>query len=194
MAAIEEKHRDGGSPERRDCLRAADDRHDRILQACFGNEPAEDWEAINSPVTADQFWIVVFLARLVLLRAAVVVDGEYHRADFPSRSGEIQRRLAAVSTDLDDGSQTRDGKTGGIERQALRGWHKALSSTCKLKQTSVHLQRSDSEERERYLVVEVEPALGRLDAIACHGHETGGGQLVDYFRASFAARRAVGAA
>ena len=51
----------------------------------------------------DQVRLVVLPARLVLLRAAVVVDGEQCRAGGLGRGTEIHRRLAAPGADLDEG-------------------------------------------------------------------------------------------
>ena len=56
-------------------------RDDRVLEAGVVDRAAEDGQRVHQPdLGVDQVGLVPLPARLVLLRAAVVVDGEQHGA------------------------------------------------------------------------------------------------------------------
>ena len=89
--------------------------------------------------------VVVLEARLVLLRAMVVVDAEDDSACCAQAlspgdpGGEVEGRPAAVRADFDDGGEARPrGARGhGRKRKALVVGHEALGRTCRLEQVLV---------------------------------------------------------
>ena len=77
----------------------------------------------------DDVRVVVLPAGLVLLRAAMVVDGEDDRAGLARRGGEPDRRAPAVRADLDErgaGNRCGSGQSGGVQGITLVRRHEPL--------------------------------------------------------------------
>ena len=77
----------------------------------------------------DDLAVVVLPAVLVLLGAAVVVNGEQHRLALARRLAEVDRGLPAVRADLDERSSrhVQPGLASGLEqREPFVGRHEAL--------------------------------------------------------------------
>ena len=75
---------------------------DDIFQPGVADRRPEGRQGVHLPgVRIDDRGVMVFPTGLVLLAAAVVIDGEQHRAARSRRSAEPHRRAAAVRPDLD---------------------------------------------------------------------------------------------
>ena len=102
VAAVDEQQRERRTPVRGDGGRAADDRDHLVLEPGAGDRPAEHRQRVHQPeLVVDEARVVVLPAGLVLLRAAVVVEGEHGAARRPCRRPEPDRGLAAVAADLE---------------------------------------------------------------------------------------------
>ena len=81
--------------------------------------------SIQPDVRVDQRRVVVLPAGLVLLGAAVVVDGDHLPAGLPRRGGQVERRLAHPAADLEQ--RPGDGDRAGrlVQGAALVVGHEA---------------------------------------------------------------------
>ena len=86
--------------------------------------------------------VVVLPPGLVLLRPAVVVDGEQHGAARPSGGAEVDRRLAAVRADLEQRPDAAAVEPGVVQREALVVGHEPDRGAGVLQQHRVHHVRS----------------------------------------------------
>ena len=105
--------------------RAHDGHHD-VLEVCLLERPPQERERLQAAGRGiDELRVVVLPARLVLLGAAVVVDGEHDAADLAGRGAEIDGGLAAVAADLEHRAD-REPLTGeAMEGQPLVVGHEA---------------------------------------------------------------------
>ena len=108
-------------------VRPADDRDDLVLEPGAGEGAAEDRQGVHQPeLGVDQRRVVVLPAGLVLLRAAVVVDGEDGAAHLAGRRAEVDRGLAAVGADLERRPVGQPLAGVAVQQQALVVGHEAL--------------------------------------------------------------------
>ena len=112
----------------RDRHRVADDRDDDVLEPGRVDRAAEERQRVHAAgLGVDDLGVVVLPAGLVLLRAAVVVDGEQHRARRARRRAEVHRRLAAVRADLEQRSDARRRRAPAVvQREPFVVGHEAL--------------------------------------------------------------------
>src|SRR5690606_36200920 len=98
--------------------------HNRALQPGVVDRAPEERQGVHlADGRVDEVGLVPLPARLVLLRPAVVVDGEEHPAELAGGGADPHRRLPAVGAHLEEGPV--DGHRLGrlVERLALVGRH-----------------------------------------------------------------------
>ena len=114
----------------RDQRRPSDDGDHRVFELGVVDGGAEERQRVHlAGAGIDDVEVVMLPARLVLLRAPVVVDGEQHRARTFGDVTEPDRRAAAVRADLEHGKPRAGfGRRPGRrpQRVALVGGHEAL--------------------------------------------------------------------
>ncbi len=86
----------------------------------------------------DERGVVVLPAGLVLLRAAVVVDGEHGAADLARGRAEVDRGLAAVGADLEDRAAGESLTGQAVQQQALVLRHEPLRVAGVLEEVGGH--------------------------------------------------------
>ena len=86
----------------------------------------------------DQGRVVVLPAGLVLLGAAVVVDGEQHRPALAGGGAEVDRRLAAPAADLDERPAGTAGGTASYSARPSSSGMKPLAARASAQQVGVH--------------------------------------------------------
>ena len=92
------------------------------------------WSRTRAHIATSEGRIVVRPARLDLLGAAVVVDGDDHRPGLPGGRTEVDGRFAAVGADLADGTDLPVA-AGGLEQgQTLVGRHESLGMFRRVQQ------------------------------------------------------------
>ena len=112
-------------------VRPADDRDDLVLEPGARDRAAEDRQRVHQPeLGVDEGGVVVLPAGLVLLRAAVVVDGEDRAADLAGRRAEVDRGLAAVGADLERRAVGESLAGVAVQQQPLVLGHEALGGEC----------------------------------------------------------------
>ena len=116
----------GVDPQRGEHLRAGDDGDDDVLGAGVGDGAPEARQGVDQPDGGvDQRRVVVLPAGLVLLGAAVVVDGDDLAAGLPGGGGQVQRRLAHPAADLEQRPGDGDGAGRLVQGAALVVGHEA---------------------------------------------------------------------
>ena len=127
VPAVDEQQRQGRTPPRADGLRPTDDGDDLLLEPGVADRAAEGRQRVHhAEVGVDQAVVVVLPPGLVLLRAAVVVDGEDRAADLPGGRAEPDRRLAAVGADLQRRAVRQPLARPPVQQLALVLGHEAL--------------------------------------------------------------------
>src|SRR3954447_1444315 len=97
MTAVDEEQGERRRPERGDGCAAADDGDDVVLEPGRPHRAAEERQRVDrAPRRVDELRVVPFPAGLVLLGAAMVVDGDRDSAACPGCRAEKGCRLAAV--------------------------------------------------------------------------------------------------
>ena len=131
VAAVDEHERGGRRPV------AGDRRATRPTTAITWSSSPASWivrpegrQRVHlADAGVDDGRVVPLPAGLVLLRPAVVVDGEHHGAGLTGGGAEPDRRAPAVRADLDErcaGHGRGGGERGGVQRVALVGRHEPL--------------------------------------------------------------------
>ena len=122
---------------------SADHREHRVLEAGVVDRLAEERERVHlADGGVDEVGLVPLPARLVLLGAPVVVDGEQHAAELPRRGAEVHRRLAAVGAHLEQRAVDRHRRGRFVEREPLVRRHEAAGRLRVAPQLRVHHQVS----------------------------------------------------
>ena len=81
---------------------------------------------------------MVLPARLILVGAAVMVDGEQHGAALARGGSEVHRRLAAIRPDLEQRSDSSRVERCRMQRKAFVVWHEADRAMRVIEQRRVH--------------------------------------------------------
>ena len=127
VPAVDEQQRQRRTPPSAHGLRAADDGDDLLLEPGGADRAAEGGQGVHhAELVVDEGVVVVLPAGLVLLGAAVVVDGEHGPADLARGRAEPDRRLAAVGADLERRTVGQPLARPPVEQRALVLGHEAL--------------------------------------------------------------------
>ena len=94
--------------------------------------------SISPSSSSTRVGVVVLPPGLVLLRAAVVVDGEDGAADLAGGGAEVDRGLAAVGADLERRAVRQPLAGVAVQQQALVLGHEALRVAGVLEQVVTH--------------------------------------------------------
>ena len=127
-------------------VRPADDGDHLVLEAGGRDGAAEDGQRVHQPeLGVDQRRVVVLPAGLVLLRAAVVVDGEDRAAGLARGRAEVDRGLAAVGADLQHRARAGAARSAdAVQQQPLVLGHEPLRGAGVLEQVGGHLRHARS--------------------------------------------------
>ena len=133
-----------------------------------GDGAAEDRQGVHQPdLRVDEARVVVLPAGLVLLRAAVVVEGEDGAVGGLCRGAEVDRRLAAVGPDLQGRPAARCATRGRVEEGTLVLGHEALGGEGVLEQEAGMGRRRCHSRRE-------EPSAGIIGTRSSFDPRPGG--------------------
>jgi hypothetical protein len=117
VVAVEEQQRQRCAPPRRHLLGGGDQHADDVVQAGVPQRVPQRRQRLQPPgVRVDQRGVVPLPARLVLLRAAVVVQRHQRGAGVAGRRTQVDGRQAAVGAHLEPGA--RAGLPGGREQRS----------------------------------------------------------------------------
>jgi hypothetical protein len=114
--------------------------HD-VLQSGLGQGAPEGRQGVQAAGGGvDQRQVVVLPSGLILLRAAVVIDREQDGVGGPGRRPQIDRRLAAVGADLQQGPEAgvAGSPAGMVQGQTLVIGHEPLGPAGQIQQVRVH--------------------------------------------------------
>ena len=121
-----------------DARGVADDREHGGLEPGVVDGPAEVRERVHLPDgRVDEVGLVPLPARLVLLRAAVVVDGEQHPTELAGRGPDVHGRLPAVGAHLEErpihrtaaaASYSANPSSAGMKPRAASAWRRSSGS------------------------------------------------------------------
>ena len=142
VPAVDEQEAERRPPRARDRDRVADDRDHDVLEAGRVDRAPEERQRVHAPgLGIDDLGIVMVPTRLVLLRAAVVVDGEAHRLRLAGRRAEVHRRLPAVRADFEQRTDRAARDAGVVQREPFVVGHEALGRARDVEQVLVHRHR-----------------------------------------------------
>jgi hypothetical protein len=103
------------------------DPYDDVFETGGLDGAPEERQGVHAPGgRVDDLAVMMLPAGLVLLRPAVVVDGEQHRAADARRRAEIHGRLSAVGADLEERSDGTTGHPDRVQREAFVVGHESL--------------------------------------------------------------------
>jgi len=129
VPTVDEEERERRRPRGRDHRRETDDADHTIFQPRRFDRVAEERQRVHAAgAEVDDLEVVRVPTGLILLRPAVMVDGEEHRAGFTRRGSDVDGRFPAVGADLEQRSRNSPGgvKTGLVQSQAFVVGHEAL--------------------------------------------------------------------
>ena len=142
MTAVDEHETERHAPVRGHGRRATDDRDHDVLETRVLDRATEARQRVHAPgARVDELLVVVLPAGLVLLGAAVVVDGEQHGAALTCGGTEVHRRLPAVRPDLEQRSDGGTFEPRRVQREPLVVGHEADRATRVIEQRRVHRLR-----------------------------------------------------
>jgi hypothetical protein len=144
VAAVDEQHAERRPPQPRHVHRTPHDHHHVVVHARADERGPEPRQRVNPPGNrVHQRRVVVLPALLVLLRAPVVVDRHDLLAHSPlprvAHAGrQVNRRLAAVTADLQHRAGVRVGLRRLVQCQALGLRHEPRGDLRRFSQLRVH--------------------------------------------------------
>lgn len=132
-----------GVARARDRDRRADDTYHDVFEIGREDRAPEERQRVHTPrLRVDDLGIVVLPSLLILLGAAVMIDGEQHRPRIARRGAEVDRRLPAIGTDLEQRPEPTGLPGGIVQRETLVVGHEALGRARDLEQAIVHHGRA----------------------------------------------------
>ena len=139
VSTIDEHEAERPRPPRRDLGRVPDDGHDGVLESGLDDRAFEGRERVDLPRPGiDEARVVELLARLMLLRAGVMIYREEDGHSFFGRRSQVYRRLPAVAPYLHHGADPGSLEPGFVEGQPLLFRHETDRLSGRLSQLFVH--------------------------------------------------------
>ena len=144
VAAVDEQEAEQGAPDPRDRRGETDDADHDVFEPGGLDRPPEERQRVHpARLRIDNLAIVMLPAGLVLLRTAMMVDGEQNRARVSRRGTQVHGRLPAIGTDLQQRTDAARAARRGVQRQPFVVRHEAFRLACDLEQAIVHHGRAD---------------------------------------------------